>query len=90
MYLTYTYTVCTAWTGQDTLRGTEHGELRESNFQARVLLFEFLPPHNLTELEQFCTEEWANITQSRSEKLVETYPNRLTAIIAVKGASTKY
>ena len=47
-------------------------------------------PHNLTELEQFCSEELANITQSRCAKLVETYPNRLTAVIAVTGASTKY
>ena len=46
--------------------------------------------HNLTELEQFCTEESVNIVQSRCAKLVETYPNRLTAVIAVKGASTKY
>ena len=46
-------------------------------------------PCNLTDLEQFCTEEWANITQSRCEKLDETYPNRLTAVIAVKAASTK-
>ena len=44
---------------------------------------------NLTELEQFCTEECVNIAQSRRAKLVETYPNRLTAVIAVKGASTK-
>ena len=47
-------------------------------------------PCNLTELEQFCSEEWANIAQSRCAKLVETYPNRLTAVIAVKGASTKH
>ena len=47
-------------------------------------------PCNLTELEQFCTEEWENIAQSRCAKLVETYPNRLTAVMAVKGASTKY
>ena len=47
-------------------------------------------PHNMTELEQFCAEEWANIAQSRCAKLVETYPNRLTAVIAAKGASTKY
>ena len=47
-------------------------------------------PRNLTELEQFCAEKWANIAQSRCVKLVETYPNRLTAVIAVKGASTKY
>ena len=47
-------------------------------------------PRNLTEPVQFCTEEWANIAQSRCVKLVETYPNRLTAVNAVKGASTKY
>ena len=47
-------------------------------------------PHNLSELEQFCAEEWANIVQTRCAKLLETYHNRLTAVIAVKGASTKY
>ena len=47
-------------------------------------------PDNLTELEQFYAEEWANIAQSRCARLVETYPIRLTAVIAVKGASTKY
>ena len=31
-------------------------------------------PCNLTELEQFCTEKWTNIAQSRCAKLVETYP----------------
>ena len=40
--------------------------------------------------KQFCTEEWSNISQSRCAKFVETYPNRLTAVIAVKGVSTKY
>ncbi|MBN3286953.1 TCB1 transposase, partial [Polyodon spathula] len=38
-------------------------------------------PRNLTELEQFCKEEWSNIIKSRCAKLVETYPNRLTAVI---------
>ena len=47
-------------------------------------------PLSLTELEQFCTEEWENIAQSRCAKLIETDPNRLTAVIAVKDASTKY
>jgi len=47
-------------------------------------------PHNLTELEQFCSEEWGNISQSRCTKLVETYLNRLTAVIAAKVASTNY
>ena len=31
-------------------------------------------PSNLTELEQFCQEEWAKIAGSRCAKLVETYP----------------
>ncbi|MGH0131809.1 UNVERIFIED_CONTAM: hypothetical protein FKN15_055936 [Acipenser sinensis] len=47
-------------------------------------------PRNLTELEQICKEEWSNIAKSRCGKLVETYPNRLTTVIAAKGASTKY
>ncbi|MGH0192815.1 UNVERIFIED_CONTAM: hypothetical protein FKN15_028285 [Acipenser sinensis] len=46
-------------------------------------------PRNLTELEQFCKEEWSNIAKSRCEKLVETYPKRPTAVIAAKGTSTK-
>ncbi|MGH0158076.1 UNVERIFIED_CONTAM: hypothetical protein FKN15_038681 [Acipenser sinensis] len=45
-------------------------------------------PSNLTELEQFCKEEWAKIAVSRCAKLVETY--RLMAVIAAKGTSTKY
>ena len=47
-------------------------------------------PSNLTELEQFCKEEWANIAKSRCAKLVETNPNRLKAVIKAKGGSTKY
>ncbi|MGH0192663.1 UNVERIFIED_CONTAM: hypothetical protein FKN15_020622 [Acipenser sinensis] len=31
-------------------------------------------PSNLTELEQFCQEEWVNIARSRCANLVETYP----------------
>ena len=46
--------------------------------------------HRLTELEKLCTEEWVNIVQLRCAKLGETNPNRLTAVIAVKGASTTY
>jgi len=49
-------------------------------------------PSNLTELEQFCKEEWANTAKSRCAKLVETetYPNRLKDVIKAKGGSTKY
>ena len=44
----------------------------------------------LTELEQFCKEEWSKIAVGRCTRLIETYPHRLTAVIASKGASTKY
>ena len=47
-------------------------------------------PSNLKELEQFCLEEWAKIPVARCGKLIETYPKRLSAVIAAKGGSTKY
>ncbi|CDQ73091.1 unnamed protein product [Oncorhynchus mykiss] len=47
-------------------------------------------PSNLTELELFCKAEWENISVSRCAKLIETYPKRLTAVIAAKGGATKY
>uniref|UniRef100_A0A8C7GHX2 Transposase n=1 Tax=Oncorhynchus kisutch TaxID=8019 RepID=A0A8C7GHX2_ONCKI len=47
-------------------------------------------PSNLTELELFCKEEWGKISVSRCAKLIETYPKRLTAVIAAKGGATKY
>ncbi len=47
-------------------------------------------PFNLTELERICKEEWQKIPQSRCAKIVASYPKRLEAVIAAKGASTKY
>uniref|UniRef100_A0AAZ3S108 Tc1-like transposase DDE domain-containing protein n=1 Tax=Oncorhynchus tshawytscha TaxID=74940 RepID=A0AAZ3S108_ONCTS len=47
-------------------------------------------PSNLTELELFCKEEWEKISVSQCAKLIETYPKRLTAVIAAKGGATKY
>uniref|UniRef100_A0A8C7CJS2 Tc1-like transposase DDE domain-containing protein n=1 Tax=Oncorhynchus kisutch TaxID=8019 RepID=A0A8C7CJS2_ONCKI len=47
-------------------------------------------PSNLTELELFCKEEWEKNSVSRCAKLIETYPKRLTAVIAAKGGATKY
>uniref|UniRef100_A0AAZ3NZF8 Tc1-like transposase DDE domain-containing protein n=1 Tax=Oncorhynchus tshawytscha TaxID=74940 RepID=A0AAZ3NZF8_ONCTS len=47
-------------------------------------------PSNLTELELFCKEEWEKISVSRCAKLIETYPKRLTAVIAAEGGATKY
>ena len=47
-------------------------------------------PSNQTKLELFCKEEWANISVSICASLVRIYPERLAAVIAVKGGSTKY
>ena len=35
--------------------------------------------NNLTELEQFCKEEWSEIAVSRCANLTETYPHTLSA-----------
>ncbi|XP_053168982.1 protein CREG2 isoform X2 [Hemicordylus capensis] len=55
----------------------------------RIAVHQHLPS-NVTELEQFCMEEWANIAPSRCARLIEKYPNRLKAVIKAKGGSTKY
>uniref|UniRef100_A0AAZ3R8Z3 Uncharacterized protein n=1 Tax=Oncorhynchus tshawytscha TaxID=74940 RepID=A0AAZ3R8Z3_ONCTS len=44
---------------------------------------------NLTELERICREEWKKVPKYRCAKLVASYPRRLQAVIAAKGASTK-
>ena len=45
---------------------------------------------NLTELERICRDEWEKLTKYRCAKLVASYPRRIEAVIAAKGASTKY
>ena len=47
-------------------------------------------PSNMTELERICREEWEKPPKYRCAKLVASYPRRLDAVIAAKGASTKY
>jgi len=47
-------------------------------------------PSNLMELERFCKEEWEKLPKNRCAKLVASYSKRLEAVIAAKGASTKY
>jgi hypothetical protein len=47
-------------------------------------------PANLTELEKICREEWEKLSKYKCAKLVVSYPRRLGAVIAAKGASTKY
>jgi hypothetical protein len=45
---------------------------------------------NVTALERICREEWEKFPKYRCVKLVVLYPRRLKAVIAAKGASTKY
>jgi hypothetical protein len=47
-------------------------------------------PSNLTELERICREEWEKLPKYRCVKIIASYPRRLEAVIAAKGASTKY
>ncbi|KAG2463307.1 TCB1 transposase, partial [Polypterus senegalus] len=47
-------------------------------------------PSNLMELERCCKEEWAKLAKDRCAKLAASYSKRLEAVIAAKGASTKY
>ena len=47
-------------------------------------------PSNLTELERICREEWEKLPKYRCEKLAASYPRIIKAVIADKGASTKY
>ena len=47
-------------------------------------------PSNLRELERICREEQEKLPKYRCAKLVASYPGTLEAVIAAKGASTKY
>jgi hypothetical protein len=44
----------------------------------------------VTELERICREEWEKLHKYRCAKLVLSDPRRIKAVIAAKGASTKY
>ena len=45
---------------------------------------------NLREFDRICREEWEKLPKYRCAKLVASYPRWLKAVIAAKGASTKY
>ncbi|XP_075444851.1 uncharacterized protein LOC142488342 isoform X3 [Ascaphus truei] len=47
-------------------------------------------PSNVTELKQFCKEEWAKIPQDRCERLTSSYRKRLVEVIAAHGGATRY
>jgi hypothetical protein len=44
----------------------------------------------LTELEKICRAEWEKLPEFRCAKLIVSYPRKLKAVIAAKGASTRY
>ena len=43
---------------------------------------------NRVERERFCQEEWEKLPKERCAKLVGSFPRRLEAVIAAKGALT--
>ena len=47
-------------------------------------------PSNLMELARICPEEWVKMSRNKCAKLVASFPRRLEAVIAAKGAATKY
>lgn len=48
------------------------------------------PPISLRELKEALIEEWQNIPQNRLKNLVESMPNRITALLQARGRNTKY
>ena len=47
-------------------------------------------PRNLSELEQFCEEEWSKIDPDRCARLICNYRKRLVEVIAAKGEATSF
>jgi hypothetical protein len=47
-------------------------------------------PSNLTEFERICREECEKLSKYKCAKLLVSYQRRIEAVIAAKGASTKY
>ena len=47
-------------------------------------------PSNKTELLEFLRQEWHKITQRQCERLVESMPRCMKAVIVNQGYSTKY
>ena len=47
-------------------------------------------PTNLSDLYQYCLEEWETIPRECCEKLIKDYPKLLLAVKQAKGNATKY
>lgn len=48
------------------------------------------PPITLRDMKLALIEEWQNIPQHRLRNLVESMPNRITAVLRARGGNTKY
>ncbi|MGH0154757.1 UNVERIFIED_CONTAM: hypothetical protein FKN15_033937 [Acipenser sinensis] len=47
-------------------------------------------PSNKAELLEFLRQEWHKVTQQQCERLVESMPRRMKAVLENQGYSTKY
>ena len=47
-------------------------------------------PKSLKELEERLKEEWVKISPVEIQKLIQSMPKRVAAVIAAKGGHTKY
>lgn len=47
-------------------------------------------PSNITQLKEFCKEEWEKLSPNRCQRLVDSYKKRLIEVISAKGGNTSY
>ena len=47
-------------------------------------------PSNISQLKEFCIEEWGKLSSDRCQRLVNGYKKRLTEVISAKGGNTSY
>ncbi|KAI4901647.1 hypothetical protein NFI96_012823 [Prochilodus magdalenae] len=47
-------------------------------------------PANITELQQFCKDEWAKIPPQHRERLIASYRKHSIAVVAAKGGPTRF
>ncbi|KAI3373739.1 hypothetical protein L3Q82_022323 [Scortum barcoo] len=47
-------------------------------------------PSNISQLKEFCIEEWGKLSSDRCQRLVDGYKKRLTEVISAKGGNTGY
>ncbi|KAI3357464.1 hypothetical protein L3Q82_015503 [Scortum barcoo] len=47
-------------------------------------------PSNISQLKEFCIEEWSKLSSDRCQRLVDGYKKRLTEVISAKGGNTSY